>query len=111
FGLHIRARIDVVGGLVDIADQNGFSAGYCLSRYAFAYLYSEALNFGGVANLKPHSQVLRTLIDQEDGKDLVRNYLLYQLSNRLQKGIKIKRSIYWISKLEQEILYTQRSGV
>ncbi len=71
---------------------------------ALANFNFHAFNFGRMPNLEPHAQLLRALIQKEDGKDLVIDHLAHQLGNSGQELVHLQRAVQGVSDIDEEIL-------
>src|SRR5215471_21732877 len=84
FGANVRHRLDVVSFLGDVIDQDGAAFLDGAPGNTFADLDTNFFrHLAQVANLKSESELLGTIIQQQDGKDLIVDDALYHLGHTL----------------------------
>jgi len=96
--------VNVAWLVAHVVDQDWTTLFYGHSRNALAHTNLHALDFGSVANLEPHAQLVGALIEQQDGEDLVIDHLPHQLGNPTQELVHFERAVKRIGNIDEEIL-------
>ena len=101
-GPHPRCGVDEVllGG--HIVDQHRLAALHGLSGNALPNLNADAFrHLGRMADLETDAQLLRLLVQQQDGKNFVIDDPLQHLCHALQQSVQIQRPVYRVRHLQQ----------
>src|SRR5215470_3101769 len=94
--------VDVVLSLTDIVDQYGFPGLRRLSDNTFSHADADALGLRRMTNLEAHSQVIRAVIEQHDGKDAIVDDRTNQIGRSLQQCLEVKRRVQRIGESDKE---------
>ena len=108
-GAHAGRGVDEVlfGG--DVVDQHGFAALHGLPGDALADLDADALgDLRRMADLEADAQLLRLLVQQQDGEDLVVDEPLQHLGHALQQRVQVERGVDRVGHLKQIGVKTRR---
>ena len=88
FGAHARSRVDEVLLGPDVVDQHSFATLYGLASDTLSDLDTDALSdFGRMAHLEAHAQLLCLFVEQQDGKNFVIDEALRHLGDALQQRV------------------------
>src|SRR5262249_40889026 len=99
----------VLRGALHVVDDNGLAFQNCLARNTFAHLDAQFLyRFRGVPDGETDAQILRFLVEQQDGEDLVIDDFPDDLAHALEDRVQIEGAVQNISDLEQERLNALR---
>ncbi len=92
-GAHVGIGADVVIRLRDVIQQDGLPRERHLARHSLAHRDARALDLRGVADLKPHAQIVGALIQQKNGEDAVGNEGANQLRGAAEEGLQVEGGI------------------
>src|ERR1700733_8027325 len=101
FGPNLGIGRDVVLVLRDIVKKNRLTGQSNLPDNAFAERKTHRLDLGSVPDLEAHAEIVRAIVQQEDGKNLVVNDGAYQLGGTAQQGLQIEGGVECIRHLYQ----------
>src|SRR5215469_15432967 len=106
-----QLRADIGNGLnvsrifADIVNQYGLSRLSGQSGYAFAHLDSGPIGkFRRVSRLETEPKLLSLLVEQEDGKNLVVDYLADDFGDPAQRGVEVERCGEHVGDIKQQRL-------
>ena len=101
-GAHTRRGVDEVLLGRHVVDQHGLAALHGLSGNALSNLDADAFgDLGRMADLEADAQLLRLLVQQQDGKDFVVDDALQHLCHALQQGVQVQRPVYRVRHFQQ----------
>ena len=107
-----RYGADVFRLLGDVVDQYGFAALRGQPGDTFADLDSHTVrSFRRMTYLETDAKLLRFLIDKENRKDVVINYLAYQFGHAREKCIEIERGVDDIGHFQQKRINGRLDGI
>ncbi len=107
---------DVVFFLAYILQQNGFAVFGGPADDTLAHPDPQALDFGRMADLKAHAQVVGAFIQQQDGEDLVVDDGAHQVRGAVQQGLQIEGGVQSVCQPDEELglqrihFYGSRAG-
>ena len=99
FGADVGVGGDVVFDCGDVVEQHGLTCERDLADDAFAERKAHAFGFGRVADLEAHAEVLRAVVEQEDGKDAVGNDGANELGGAIEEGLQVERGVERVGDL------------
>ena len=80
----------------------GFARLHCLSGHALSDLDANALgHLRRMSHLKTDAQLLRLLVQQQDGEDFVVDEALQHLGHALQQRVEVERGVDRVGDLQQ----------
>ncbi len=93
----------------NVVDQHGFAPLHGLPGDALPDLDADALgDFRRMSNLEADAQLLRLLVQQQDGEDLVIDDPLQHLCHALQQRVQIERGVDRIGNFQQVVVEAVR---
>ena len=98
---HLGIGADVVIRLRDVVQQDGLPRERHLSHHSLAHGNAHALHLRRVADLEPHAQLVRALIQQKNGEDAVRNEGADQFRGAAEQSLQIEGSIERVGQAHQ----------
>ena len=100
-GAHSRCGVDEVLLGRHVVDQHRLAALHRLPGNALPNLDADALrHLGRMADLETNAQLLRLLVQQQDGKNFVIDDPLQHLCHPLQQSVQIQRAVYRVGHLQ-----------
>lgn len=103
FGADVGVGVDVVLGLGDVFDEEGFALEGGLAGDAVAKLDTDAFDLGGVADLEAHSEVFGAVVDEEDGEDFVVDNGADQVGDAMHEGVEVERGVEGVGEFVEEV--------
>ena len=94
---------DVVLFLPHILQQNGFAVLGGPADDSLAHADPQALDFGRMADLKAHAQVVGPFIQQQDGEDLVVDDGAHQVRGAMHQGLQIEGGVQGVRQPHEEL--------
>ncbi len=95
-------KLITLSSAAQVVDQHRLAGLHRASGDALPDLDADALrHLGRMSHLKPHPQLLRFLVQQQDGKDFVIDKALQHLRYALQQCVQVKRGVDRIGDLQQ----------
>ena len=74
-----------------------------LAGDAAAELDADALDFGGVAGLEAHPELVGAVVDEEDGEDAVVDDGADEVGDAMHEGVEVKGGVEGVGKAEEEV--------
>ncbi len=100
---HRVIGVDVVLYLPYIFDQNRLALQRRLPGDAAPQLDANPLRIDRVPGLKAHPQLVRAVVDQQDGKDAIVDHRSHQVRHTMQQGIQVERRVQSVRKPDQKV--------
>ena len=100
-GTHVGIGIDIVllgGGVVE---EDGLARERDLADNTLADRDARVLDLGRVADLKSHAQLVRAVVEQEDGKDTVGDEGANQLGGAGEQGLQVECGVERVGETHQ----------
>ena len=102
-GTHVGIGVDVVLGLGDVFDEERLTLEGGLADDAFTELDAHPLDLSRVADLEAHAQVLRTVVDEEDGEDFVVDDGADEVGDAVHEGVEVKCGVESVGEVMEEV--------
>jgi hypothetical protein len=102
-GEDVGVGVDVVFDLVDVRDEHGFALKGGLAGDAAAELDADALDFGGVAGLEAHPELVGAVVDEKDGEDAVVDDGADEVGDAVHEGVEVEGGVESVGEAEEEV--------
>jgi hypothetical protein len=102
-GSDVRVGLDVVFRLTYIFDQERFAEQGCLPDDSSAWFYANSLDFGGMAYLEAHPELLGAVVYQEDGEDAVVDDGSDEVGYPVHQGIEVECRVEGVGERVKEL--------
>jgi hypothetical protein len=99
FGANVGIGRDIAFNLGDIVNEHGLAREGDLSDHAFAEREAHALRFRRVADLKAHTELVGTVVDEKDGEDAVGDDGTDELGSAIKQSLEVERGIESVGDL------------
>ena len=101
FGADFGVGRDVSGLCRNVIQQQRLTGKRHLAHHPLADRDQRAGNFGGVPYLKAHAQLVRPVVEQQDGKDAVRNQGANQFGGAAEQSLQVERSVQRVGEAHE----------
>jgi len=90
-------------GEVDVFDEDGAALERGLSGDAAADLDAHALDFGGVAGLEAHPELVGAVVEEEDGEDAVVDDGADEVGDAVHEGVEVEGGVEGVGEAVEEL--------
>jgi len=98
---HLGIGADVVIRPRNVIQQDGLPRQRHLPHHPLAHRNARALDLGRMADLEPHAQLVRPLIQQKNGKDAIGKDGAHQLRGAAEQGLQVERGVERVSQTHE----------